>query len=82
MCYYRLNLLRDAEKQLVSSLKDMDTVYTSLLLAKIYIRLDQPQNALDCYRAALVQLTNTSLGQHYSTRNPGIRYTIVIMVVS
>ena len=62
VCYYRLNMFRDAEKQFLSSLKDQSTVLTSHLLAKVYIRLDQPQNALDCYKKALeVHTTDTSL---------------------
>lgn len=49
VCYYRLNMLREAEKQFVSSLKNQPMVLTSHLLAKVYIRLDQPHNAIDTY---------------------------------
>lgn len=53
LCYYRLGLYRDAEKQFLSSLRDHPTIYTTLLLAKVYVRLDQPQNAIQCYTRGL-----------------------------
>lgn len=48
-CYYQLGLYRDAEKQFSSSLRDQNMVVTSLELGKTYIRLDQPNAALDTY---------------------------------
>jgi tetratricopeptide repeat protein 8 len=47
--YYQLGLLRDAEQQLASSLKNQDMVATALELAKVHVRLDQPAAALDLY---------------------------------
>lgn len=52
-CYYQLGLLRDAEKQFKSSLKNQDMIATSCELAKIFIRLDQPNTALEIYNTAL-----------------------------
>ncbi|CAK0808900.1 unnamed protein product [Prorocentrum cordatum] len=50
--YYQLGLLRDAEKQLKSALRDQDIVTTHLELCKIYLKLDQPNTALDQYTRA------------------------------
>ena len=49
-CYYQLGLLRDAEKQFQSVLKENDMVVAGLELCKVYIKLDQPNTALDVYR--------------------------------
>ncbi len=46
-CYFKLGLLRDAEKQFKSSLKIQPTINTYLELANVYIRLDLPNSALD-----------------------------------
>ena len=40
-CYYRLGMFRDAVKQFKSSLAAQPMVFTTHLLAKVYIRLDQ-----------------------------------------
>ena len=45
-CYYQLGLYRDAEKQFKSSLKEQPMVVVILELAKVYIKIDQPNNAL------------------------------------
>lgn len=50
--YYQLGLLRDAEKQFRSSLKDEEMITTHLELCKVYLRLDQPNSALDQYGRA------------------------------
>eukprot|EP00727_Mastigamoeba_balamuthi_P014340 m51a1_g9530 putative tetratricopeptide repeat protein 8-like isoform x2 (553) ;mRNA; f:775481-777656 len=50
-CFFRLGLLRDAERHFTSSLRDQDMVSTQLWLAKVFMRLDQPNKALDVYRA-------------------------------
>jgi len=50
--YYQLGLLRDAEKQLKSALRDEDIVTTQLELCKVYLKLDQPNTALDQYNRA------------------------------
>ena len=52
-CYYMLGLYREAEKQFKSSLKNEDMVKTHLELAKIYIRLDQPNTAVEIFTSAL-----------------------------
>lgn len=52
-CYYQLGLLRDAEKQFKSALKNQEMISSSCELAKIYIRLDQPNTALEVYNEAL-----------------------------
>ncbi|RLN91567.1 hypothetical protein BBJ28_00007926 [Nothophytophthora sp. Chile5] len=51
-CYYQLGLFRDAEKQFESSLRNQDMVITFLELGKVYLRLDQPNTALDRYEKA------------------------------
>ena len=48
-CYYQLGLLRDAERQFRSALRSAPRVETALELAKVYMRLDQPPNVLECY---------------------------------
>eukprot|EP00042_Codosiga_hollandica_P043094 m.404376 g.404376 ORF g.404376 m.404376 type:complete len:503 (+) comp56475_c0_seq18:50-1558(+) len=53
ICYYRLGMYRDAEKQFLSSLRSQPMIVTTLLLSKVYIRLDQPQNAIQCYTEGL-----------------------------
>jgi len=52
-CYYQLGLYREAEKQLKSSLKNEDIVKTHLQLAKVFIKLDQPNTALEILGQAL-----------------------------
>uniref|UniRef100_A0A7S3G6M4 Tetratricopeptide repeat protein 8 n=1 Tax=Palpitomonas bilix TaxID=652834 RepID=A0A7S3G6M4_9EUKA len=51
-CYYQLGLYREAEKQFLSALKTADMVITTLELCKVYIKLDQPNTALDNYTRA------------------------------
>eukprot|EP00164_Ancoracysta_twista_P004617 GFYU01006235.1.p1 GENE.GFYU01006235.1~~GFYU01006235.1.p1 ORF type:complete len:511 (-),score=101.36 GFYU01006235.1:139-1671(-) len=50
--YYQLGLYRDAEKQFKSSIKDQEMITSYLELCKIYIRLDQPNTALEWYSKA------------------------------
>ncbi|KAJ1480123.1 hypothetical protein T484DRAFT_1811718 [Baffinella frigidus] len=45
--YYQMGLLRDSEQQLLSSIKEQPMVTTYLQLANIYLRLDQPNKALE-----------------------------------
>jgi tetratricopeptide repeat protein 8 len=52
-CYYQLGLVRDAEKQFRSALKQQDMVCTYLELAKVYLKLDQPAVALGTSRLCL-----------------------------
>ncbi|EDV29838.1 Tetratricopeptide repeat protein 8 [Trichoplax sp. H2] len=52
-CYYRLGLLREAEKQFKSALNMIDMVDTFLYLAKVYVRLDQPQKALEVFNKGI-----------------------------
>lgn len=49
---YQLGLLRDAEKMFRTSLDLEETVSTHLELAKVFLRLDQPNTALDQYGKA------------------------------
>merc|ERR1719181_321938 len=51
-CYYRLGLYRDAERQLMSSLQSQTMAATVLELSKIYMRIDQPNTALDVLKKA------------------------------
>ena len=52
-CYYQLGLMRDAELQFESSLKNQEMISTVQELCKIYLRIDQPNTALESYTAAL-----------------------------
>uniref|UniRef100_A0AC35FMZ3 Tetratricopeptide repeat protein 8 n=1 Tax=Panagrolaimus sp. PS1159 TaxID=55785 RepID=A0AC35FMZ3_9BILA len=57
-CYYRLGMLREAEKQFISSLKNLKMVETYAYLSKIYARLDQPLTALDYLKSGLTEYQN------------------------
>ena len=46
-------MLREAEQQLRSSLKNLETVDCYLYLGKVYTRLDQPLSALKTYEQGL-----------------------------
>mmetsp|Transcript_18547 Transcript_18547/g.18628 ORF Transcript_18547/g.18628 Transcript_18547/m.18628 type:complete len:502 (+) Transcript_18547:215-1720(+) len=46
-CYFKLGLLREAEKQMRSSLKAQPAVNTYLELVNVYLRLDLPNTAID-----------------------------------
>lgn len=54
-CYYQLGMFRDAERQFNSAQRQQNMITTSLELGKIYLRLDQPNTALDNYQKALEQ---------------------------
>lgn len=51
-CYYRLGMLRDSERHLKSSLKDLDHPLTYLHLTKTYMRLDQPIPTINLLKEA------------------------------
>lgn len=55
-CYYRLGLYRDSERQLLSSLRDQNMARTVLELAKVYLRLDQPNTALKVLHKAIEEI--------------------------
>jgi len=50
-CYFQLGLLREAESQFKSSLREQSMVITHLELGKVYLKLDQPLVALEAYAA-------------------------------
>lgn len=52
-CYFQLGLFRDAQKQFESSLKIEDVIPTHIELAKVFLRLDQPNFAQNEYQKAL-----------------------------
>ena len=52
-CYALLGLIRDAEQQFRSALKQVPTVDAFLRLSSIYTKLDQPLNVLEVCTAAL-----------------------------
>jgi len=60
LCYYQLGLLRDAERQFKSSNKEQPMVSTVLMLCKVYVRLDQPNNAIKTYEQALINHPNNT----------------------
>jgi len=52
--YYQLGMYRDAEKQLLSSIKQSEWyISTYHYKCKIYIKLDQPQTALEWYKKGI-----------------------------
>uniref|UniRef100_A0A7E4W893 TPR_REGION domain-containing protein n=1 Tax=Panagrellus redivivus TaxID=6233 RepID=A0A7E4W893_PANRE len=56
--YYRLGMIRESEKQFLSSLKNTKMVETYAYLSKVYARLDQPISALDHLNAGLEVFPN------------------------
>ena len=56
-CYYKLGLLREAEKQLKSSIKIQPIINTYLELCNVYLRLDLPNTALDILEEASEKFT-------------------------
>ena len=52
-CYFTLGLIRDAEQQFRSALKQNQKVEIFLRLARVYVRLDQPLSALDVCKTGL-----------------------------
>lgn len=46
-------MLREAERQFVSSLRHLKLTETFAYLARVYIRLDQPLSAIDYYSSGL-----------------------------
>lgn len=53
-CYYKIGLMREAERQLRSCLKDpMVTCDPFLWLGKVFIRMDQPLSAMEVYREGM-----------------------------
>ncbi|XP_014291097.1 tetratricopeptide repeat protein 8 isoform X1 [Halyomorpha halys] len=57
-CYALLGLVRDAEQQFRSALKQVPTVDAFLRLCSIYTKLDQPLNVLEVCNAALKVFPN------------------------
>ena len=55
-CYYQLGLLRDAEKQLRSALRQQEMLSTSLELAKVFLRLDQPAAAQGAWGCGFLRI--------------------------
>ena len=51
-CYFKLGMLRDAEKQFRSSIAIQPIVTTYLELVNVYLRLDLPNTALDVLKEA------------------------------
>ncbi|KAF5838486.1 TRP protein for flagellar function [Dunaliella salina] len=52
-CYYHLGLMRDAERQFRSCLKNQEMVTPILELCKVLLRLDMPSAAIEQYNSAL-----------------------------
>lgn len=57
-CYYSLGMVRDAEQQFKSALRDFKTIEVILRLIRIYIKLDQPLAALDTCKKGLEYFNN------------------------
>ncbi|KAJ3024444.1 UNVERIFIED_CONTAM: Tetratricopeptide repeat protein 8 [Siphonaria sp. JEL0065] len=60
-CSIKLQLYREAEKQLKESLELQDMLLTRMYLAKVYLQLDQPNLALKVYDAASKQYPDSSM---------------------
>ncbi|CAB3366041.1 Hypothetical predicted protein [Cloeon dipterum] len=52
-CYLRIGLLRDAEQQLRSSLRDTPSIIALLMLARVYTRMDQPLTAIQVCQSGM-----------------------------
>ncbi len=52
-CQFKMGMIKDAEKQFISALKSQDMVSLHLELAKVAVRQDQPQRAIDIFAAGL-----------------------------
>ncbi|XP_070159705.1 tetratricopeptide repeat protein 8 [Polyergus mexicanus] len=57
-CYYTLGLVRDAEQQFKSALREHKNIETILRLIRVYVRLDQPLTALDTCKRGLEYFAN------------------------
>lgn len=78
-------MYRDAERQLISSLKQHDAVDIYLLLARCNVRLDQPITAVDTYKKGLEKFPNdttllTGIARIYEVRarksQAGVSYNV------
>ena len=47
VCFRKLGLLKEAEKQILSSIRILPTLTNTLEAAKVLVRLDQPSRALE-----------------------------------
>ena len=72
-CYFQLGLLRDAEKQFKSSLRQQEAVATYLELAKVYLKLDQPALALGTCARCVCACTPSLFCTHASPSPPRLR---------
>lgn len=57
-CYYTLGLVRDAEQQFRSALREFKTIELVLRLVRVYIKLDQPLAALELCKKGLEYFAN------------------------
>ncbi|OXU24111.1 hypothetical protein TSAR_010125 [Trichomalopsis sarcophagae] len=57
-CYYTLGLIRDAEQQFRSALRECKTIETVLRLVRVYVKLDQPLAALELCKKGLEYFPN------------------------
>ena len=48
-CQFRMGMIKDAEKQFSSSLKNQQMITTQIELCKVAIRQDQPLRAIEHY---------------------------------
>jgi tetratricopeptide repeat protein 8 len=49
-----MGMIKDAEKQIISAIKDQDMIVLHLELVKVAIKQDQPLRAIDLYKKALL----------------------------
>ncbi|KAI3378136.1 hypothetical protein SNEBB_007081 [Seison nebaliae] len=73
-CYFRLGMVKEAQRQFESSLKQQTMIETILLLGKLYIYIDQPLKAIEIYTDGLKNhekqpILLTHLGRIYESLN-------------
>ena len=48
-----MGMIKDSERQFLSALKNQDMISVQLELAKVAVRQDQPQKAIETFKTAL-----------------------------
>jgi tetratricopeptide repeat protein 8 len=59
-CQFKMGMIKDAEKQMISAIKNQDMIVLHLELVKVAIKQDQPLRAIDLYNKALNIYNNES----------------------
>lgn len=59
-CQFKLGMIKDAENQFISAIKNQDMIVVHLELVKVAVRQDQPLKAIELYEKALETYKNES----------------------